>query len=223
MSRDALVECLADAVDAVRRPHPVRVAVDGPDAAGKTTLADELGEALLGRGRPVIRASVDGFHRPRADRYRQGEDSPQGYYEDSFDLPALRHALLDPLGPGGDRRYRVAVFDHRADAPVSHPPSVAPDDAVLLCDGVFLQRPELLTSWDLRIFVATAFEEVLRRALVRDASLLGSREAVERRYRVRYIPGQERYVGAVRPRELAHLVVDNDDVSRPRLTCRAQP
>ena len=51
MSRDTLVERLADAVDAVGRPHPVRVAVDGPDAARKTTPANELGEALLGATR----------------------------------------------------------------------------------------------------------------------------------------------------------------------------
>jgi uridine kinase len=220
MSRVALVERLADAIDAVRRPHPVRVAVDGSDAAGKTTLADELGAELLSRGRAVIRASVDGFHLPRAVRYRQGEESPQGYYEDSFDLPALRRALLEPLGPGGDRRYRVAVFDHRADAPVGTVAAVAPDDAVLVLDGVFLQRPELLASWDLRIFVAARFEQAFRRALSRDVPSLGSSEAVERRYRVRYVPGQQRYFAAVRPREIADLVVDNDDVERPRLTCR---
>jgi uridine kinase len=31
------------------------------DAAGKTTLADELGALLAARGRPVIRAGIDGF------------------------------------------------------------------------------------------------------------------------------------------------------------------
>ena len=45
-------------------------------------MAEEVGEALRRRGRTVIRASIDGFHRPRAERYRQGEDSPKGYYED---------------------------------------------------------------------------------------------------------------------------------------------
>jgi uridine kinase len=91
---------------------------------------------------------------------------------------------------------------------------------VLLLDGIFLQRPELLASWDLRIFVAARFERTLRRALGRDTQLLGSSEAVERRYRLRYAPGQQRYIAAVRPQEIADLVVDNDDVARPRLTCR---
>lgn len=216
-SRVALVEQLGEAIEALRRPHPVRVAIDGPDTAGKTMLADELALALRGRGHTVIRASIDGFYRPRAERYRRGEDSPEGYFEDSFDYRALRHALLDPLGPGGSREYRRAVFDFRIDAPRPDEAAVAPEDAVLLFDGVFLLRHDLFGSWDLRIFVAVGFEEVLRRALDRDVALFGSRDEVERRYRRKYIPGQRLYYAAARPTETADVVVYNDDPARPLL------
>jgi uridine kinase len=138
LSRAALVERLVAVVDAVRRPRPVRVAVDGPDAAGKTTLAEELALGLRRRGRVVVRASIDGFHRPRAARYRRGEDSSEGYYEDSFDYAALRRVLLDPLGPGGDRVYRLAIFDFRVDAARPEPEALASDNDVLIFDGVFL-------------------------------------------------------------------------------------
>ncbi len=221
MSRAALVERMAELIDAIQRSHPVRVAIDGPDAAGKTTLADELASALHVRGRTVIRASIDGFHRPRAERYRRGEDSAEGYYQDSFDHPALRRELLDPLGPGGTRRYRRAVFDFRLDAPQAVPPATAPDDAVLVFDGVFLLRPELVGCWDLTVFVSVGFDETLRRALERDVQLFGSREEVERRYRSRYIPGQRLYFAAAHPREAADLVVYNDDPARPLLAGRA--
>ena len=40
MSRNQVLDQLADIVVAIERPHPVRVAVDGVDAAGKTTLAN---------------------------------------------------------------------------------------------------------------------------------------------------------------------------------------
>ena len=39
MKRSQLLDYLADQIIEIRRPHPVRVALDGPDAAGKTTLA----------------------------------------------------------------------------------------------------------------------------------------------------------------------------------------
>ena len=96
----------------------------------------------------AIRASVDGFHHPRALRYRRGPDSPEGYYLDSFDYASLRRCLLAPLGPGGDRRYRPATFDHRTESPTEAPGQFAPADAVLLFDGVFLLRPELGGCWD---------------------------------------------------------------------------
>lgn len=79
MTRDGLVEVLARWVDAIRLSHPVRVAIDGVDAAGKTTLADELVAPLRRRGRSVVRASADDFHNPRALRYRAGRDSPEVY------------------------------------------------------------------------------------------------------------------------------------------------
>lgn len=93
---------LAEAIESVTTAHPVRVAVDGPPAAGKTTLADELALVLRDRGREVIRSSIEGFLLPRAQRYRRGEDSPEGCSHDSFDFEALHRVLLDPLGAGGN-------------------------------------------------------------------------------------------------------------------------
>src|SRR5437868_7802169 len=111
MPRQEVLQQLADIIISIKCWHPLRLAIDGIDAAGKTTLADELALLIEAQGRPVIRASIDGFHHPRCVRYRRGPDSPEGYYEDSFDYAALRTVLLDPLGPQGNGRYRRAVFD----------------------------------------------------------------------------------------------------------------
>lgn len=123
MSWADLVGALADLIASRRPGHVLRVAVDGPDAAGKTTLADELAGSPTGR-RAVIRAGIDGFHRLRDVRLRRGSLWPEGLYLDSFDYDAIRRAVLDPLSPGGDRRYRTAVFDHRTDAAVLGGPDV---------------------------------------------------------------------------------------------------
>ena len=110
-TRDELLGRLAEAVGSVTTAHPTRVAVDGPPAAGKTTLADELAVVLRAQGRDVIRASIESFLLPRSQRYRRGEYSAEGCYHDSFDYDALHRVLLDPLGPGGDRRFQQAVYD----------------------------------------------------------------------------------------------------------------
>ena len=218
--RAGLLARLAWLIDSVDIAYPLRVAIDGPDAAGKTTLADELAVVLRDGDREVIRASVDGFHRPRVERYRQGRDSPAGYYEDTFDYTALRTSLLDPFGPDGSREYRTAAFDFHADKPLVAPLARASERSILLVDGVFLLRPNLREAWDFTVFVSASFEETLRRAITRDLELFGTTGEARRRYRVRYIPGQELYFARARPDETADAVVLNDDVAAPVLFVR---
>lgn len=222
MERGALVNELSSAIGALRLDHPVRAAVDGVGAAGKTVLADEIAEALDRSGRPVIRAGVDGFHHPREVRHRLGPLSPRGYYRDSFDYTAVVSCLLWPLGPGGSLRYRTAAYDFRIDAPVDAPELSAPPDAVLLFDGIFLLRPELERHWDFRIFVDASFDVTLNRALTRDVELFGTPDAVRERYLKRYIPGEEMYLREARPREHADAVVANDDPADPGLVWRRE-
>jgi uridine kinase len=219
--RQRVVALLGDAVEAVAARSPrCRVAIDGRDAVGKTHLADELAAELQRRGRATLRAGIDAWHLPRAVRHRQGADSAEGYYRDSFDLPALRAQLLAPLGPGGDGRIRLRWFDHVAGERVESEPSRAPDAVVLVFDGVFLLRPELREGWDLSIHLVVAPEVALERAVARDASAMGGSQAARSRYLARYVPGQERYEAACRPREAADVVLDNTDLDRPRILRR---
>ncbi|WP_037603954.1 cytidylate kinase family protein [Streptacidiphilus rugosus] len=216
-TRGRLIDRLVDAIGSVTTPHPLRVAVDGPPASGKTTLADELAVVLRARGREVIRAGIDDFLFPRAQRYRRGQYSAEGCYFDAHDRAALCRVLLDPLGPGGDRRVRCAVFDRDADTPSFPPAMTAAADAVLLFDGVFLLRPELIDRWDLRIFVSVPFERTVDRAKDRGGAPAGSADAadIERSWRDRYIPSQQLYFATARPTDHADIVVHNDRLDRP--------
>lgn len=216
MSRGEMIVRLAELIEAVHVPHPRRVAIDGPDAAGKTVLADELAEVLARRGHSVIRASVDGFHRPREERYARGPDSPVGYYEDSFDNDKIIASVLAPLGPGGSRLYRTALFDFRDDLPVERPLLHASGEDVLIFDGVFLLRPEHRDHWDFSVFVSAGFDAALERARIRDLQLFGSTEEIDRRYRTRYIPGQTLYFETALPQRHADVVVVNDDPEMPQ-------
>jgi uridine kinase len=215
MKRSQLLDYLADQIIEIKRPHPIRVALDGPDAAGKTTLAQDLVAPLQGRGRSVIRASIDGFHNPASIRHARGLTSPEGYYHDSFNYEALFESLLTPLGPEGSRHYSPAAFDYRTNSAVPIETHLAEGNAILLFDGVFLLRPELAAFWDFTVFVDASFEITLARAQERDATYLGSREEVRKRYEQRYIPGQKLYFAECRPSEQAQVVIDNNDPSNP--------
>jgi uridine kinase len=200
---------LAERVLSVRTSHPVRVGVDGRTAAGKTTLANALAAELRTlTTRAVIRAELDHFMRMVEDRNAYPYDSPESYYLDAWDYPAIRRELLLPLGPGGDRRYRAALTDPSGRSPLDTPAEVAPADAILIADGVFLQRPELDAHWDLRIYVDISAAESLRRGVARDQSWMGGADEAERRFRSKYLPGEQRYHAEVDPRSRAQIVVN---------------
>jgi uridine kinase len=189
----------------------VRVAVDGVDGVGKTTFARELAAALRALGRPVVHVSADGFHQVRAVRHRRGRTSPEGFWLDSYDCPALVSDVLAPFGPGGDRRYRSAVHDVATDEVLDLPWVQAPADAVLVVDGLFLHRDELAAHWDFSIFLTAPFAVTAQRMARRD----GTHPDPDHPSMVRYVQGQRLYFAACRPWERADMVIDNSDVDRP--------
>lgn len=219
-ARRSVLLDLATRIADVSLGRPLRVAVDGRTAAGKTTLSDELAALIRDRGRPVIRTSIDGFHRPKAERYARGRYSAEGYYHDARDLSAIVALLLAPLGPGGDRRYRTASFDLESDQPIAQEPLRAPDDAILIVDGTFLQRPELRDAWDVTIFLQTAADVAERRAVGRDAAQQGGAEAARALYAQRYHGAFALYDDLCAPEEIADVVLNNDDFEQPAFFVR---
>ncbi len=176
-ARAAVLEHVAAAVLALPSRGPLRVAIDGVDGAGKTMFGDELRDRLVPSGRPVIRATVDGFHNTKPIRYRRGRGSPEGFYRDSYDYATLKRVLLDPLGPGGTGRFRRAVFDVDADVPVDAPEEQALPGSILFLDGIFLHRPELRSCWDYSIFLRVEWIRNHRCAIGRSRGSRATRRA----------------------------------------------
>jgi uridine kinase len=209
--RQRLLGVIARRIARLAPDRVVRIAIDGVDGAGKSTFADELADILRKLPRGVIRASVDGFHNPRALRYRRGRSSPEGYFADSYNYAALKKHLLDPLSPGGSRRYRTAVFDHVTDRPVSIPEREAPASSVLLFDGIFLHRPQLRPYWDASIFLQVDVAVSVARCASRDGSSPDPLATTNRRY----VEGQSLYLLACEPAKQATIIVDNNNLFRP--------
>lgn len=217
MTRAEAIGHIADRLLALAPGHPVRVAVDGITAAGKTTLAGELAVAVTERGRHALRLSMDGYHHRRAHRHRQGRDSAKGYYEDAYDFPEFARLVLVPLGPDGSRAYQQRIIDLPTDEPIDEPPILAPPDAILIVDGSFLQRPELRSQWDLVVFVHTGFDTAKDRGSHRDATAFGGVEAARQAFDNRYHAASRRYLVDVDPAATADIVIDNNDIDHPAL------
>jgi uridine kinase len=211
----SLLSRLAAAIVGLHPERIVRVAIDGVDGAGKTTLADALAPLVAGQGRPIIRASVDDFHHPRALRYARGRYSPDGFYLDSYDYDSFRTLLLDPLNPCGSGRYVAKHFDLDNDRPFDPMPQQAEPSSALIVDGIFLHRPELRSYWDLSIFLKVDFEVSLPRGAQRGPNLDATDAASPSNQR--YVGGQKRYLRECCPQQHADVVIDYNELREPKI------
>lgn len=125
LERPQLLRRVADLVPTANGEDCVRVGIDGVDGSGKTVFAGELADALQVMGRRVVRISVDDFHNVSAVRYRRGRSSPEGFWLDSFNYERLHADVLEPLGPGGSRRYRSSAHDLASDLVLNPAQTVA--------------------------------------------------------------------------------------------------
>ena len=214
---DILLKHLSEVILDYRKESPILVGIDGVDASGKTTLADNLAAFFKPSKRQIIRASIDGFHNPRAVRYKQGKESPAGYYQDSFNNQLIIEKLLKPLSDG-NLNFIERVFDYRIDKEVIIPAEKAEKDAILIMDGIFLFRPELTGYWDIKIYLDVGFDVTISRAITRAKELepltISEKEIIDI-YNRRYVPGQKLYFQEARPQEKADILIDNTDYDSP--------
>jgi uridine kinase len=194
----------------------LRVAVDGRTAAGKTTLGHELASLLADAGRVVLRASLDDFKRPWAERRDYDRVSGQGYYRNAFDLGAIRDLLLAPALPTGTGLVALCSIDPITQIDHSGTRVELPNDGVLMVDGVFALRPELDRYWDLRIWIDIDPELSVRRGTARDGTREG-RARAEALHRERYAPSERVYIAEADPIARADVIIDNTDPSNPTL------
>ncbi len=220
--RRRVLSRVAEEVLALRTAgRPLLIGIDGIDGSGKSTFADEL-TAQLAEGRaPVVRSTVDSFHHPRAVRWSRGRSSPVGFYLDSHDLGALRERLLDPIRAGRGATYRLAAFDEPSDQPVEEAPRRVSGDEILVFDGIFLCRPELVDYWDYLVFLeAKARVDLDRLGLVLADAPSGGPELVGHVLQWveridRYSSGMRYYLDHDDPKARADLVIDNNDLAHP--------
>ena len=217
MNRPAVVSALADQLLAARDGHAFwRVGVDGVDGAGKTWLADELAHEVDQRGVPAVRVMLDGFHNPAVYRQQRGRDSPEGFFRDSYDYDSFRSLVLHPLSPGGSGVYVPAIHDVTEEQPVRASPQRARPESVVIVDGIFLHRDELVSYWDYSIWLDVPFEVSTPRGAARGYGNADPSHASNRRY----IEGQRLYIAECAPADKATVIIDNRELNDPEFVRR---
>lgn len=209
-ARRDVIASLADEILHNYARGRVIVGVDGVDGSGTTAFAADLVARLNKRGHAAFQAKIDDFHAPREKRYARGLTSGPGRYHDSYDYSAFRRVLVEPFLMAGSTGFVSAFWDWRRDQPIEPKWLTAPEDAILVVNGVFLQRPELRGLFNYVIWLEVPFGDAWARLVAaeptaHDDDALARSEA-----------GIKLYLKEVKAADSANAVYDNSDPSHPR-------
>jgi uridine kinase len=163
------------------------VAIDGPGASGKSTIARAVAAAL-----PVALVHTDDFFLPRPAA--PAAPGPPGALADYYDWRRLRAEALEPL-----RARRGAAFRRFdwARGVLGDTVTVAPGDAIVL-EGVFSAAPQLSDLVHRAVFVDTGRPERLRRL---------RRQIAPEDWDDDWLAAEQAYFAGTRPPESFDLVV----------------
>lgn len=178
------------------------VAIDGGSDAGTRQFADDLAATVRILGHEAFRASIDDFQRPRRIRERNGRFSASARYEDGYDYSLLQRVLLDPFRATSGTGFVLAAFDEERDAPFQSKWTTATPDALLIIDGVFLNRAEISGFWNYSVWLETPARDEPAAEASEDARRDAAADAL--------------YVEAANPRGKAMAIIDNSDPDHPR-------
>ena len=136
------------------------VAIDGLGGAGKSTLAQLLGQQLKTLGWSVAVVKHDDFFLP----YSQRENQRKKTIGSDFDWKRLRDQVLTPIKAGRSTHYQR--YDWETDV-LAEWHTISASDVVLV-EGVYTMRCELTNFYDLKIWVECPRAIRLARGIARD-------------------------------------------------------
>ncbi len=169
--------------------RPLRVAIDGSSASGKTTLANRLGAAL---GCPVVH--MDDFFLPPELRSAERLQEPGGnvHYE------RFAREVLPGLRAG--EHFAYGVFDCSTMA-VTGQQQIPPND-IIIVEGAYSLHPALADVYDLKILLQVDPELQAKRILSRNGP---EKQAV---FLSKWIPLERQYFEGCHVLQRADLVLE---------------
>ena len=181
------MQSFLDVLDAVLQAAPVILAIDGPCAAGKTTLAQHLSE----RYQDAQVYHMDDFFLQPAMRTVERLQTPGG----NVDYERFLQEVLLPL------TQRTPFTYHKYDCQTGQLTPVHSTPARLsIVEGAYSLHPALRDYYDLKLFLDINEEVQAKRILQRNGPQMAGRFFNE------WIPLEQKYFDALAVREAADFV-----------------
>ena len=189
------------------------VGINGVDTAGKTRFSEEFNSFLISLGMQTLCVHLDDFHN-EAKKRSTGGDEIHAYIENAFNLGLLEEKILKPFHSESKLEEELTMLDLNEDTFTQRKHYQASPGTVLLIEGTLLFREPIDKYFSYRIFLDISFDEVMKRAEIRDVPRFG--HGIIEKYERKYIPIQKWYLTEKKPKERANIVIENNDFLNPK-------
>lgn len=169
------------------------LAIDGPSASGKSTLARRISKSI--KKSSIIH--VDDFYETSTQRKNQITNKTLHGIE--FDLERLKQQVFDPIAFRKSANYQIYNWtaDRLTDMRIIQPVGL------IIVEGIYSLRQDLQNYYDFKIWLEVPKELCEERVLERDRVGIGNYHNWKNDYR----PAEEQYVKLQNPGNSADLVL----------------
>lgn len=145
------------------------IAIAGPPGAGKSTMADNLADALKARGETAEVLPMDGFHMDNAILIERGLLARKGIPE-TFDVRGFLD-IIRAVRPA-DQEVLIPVFDRSREIAIASARVVSPEHRFIIVEGNYLlfsqgKWAELEGIFDYSVMLAPPIEVLEERLWAR--------------------------------------------------------
>jgi uridine kinase len=189
------------------RNQSLLVGISGIDASGKGFITAKLAEAIESRGFKVANINIDGWLNLPNIRFDKN-NLAENFYKKAIRFEEMFKKLILPLRENRSIKLTGDFAEETAAKFRKHEYFYEEIDIILL-EGIFLFKNDLVEYFDLKIWIECSFEMALQRAIARSQENLSPAETVKA-YQTIYFPAQKIHFAEDNPLEKAHLIFSND-------------
>jgi uridine kinase len=183
--------------------RPFILGIDGLGGSGKTTLALQLKNKLKASNCENVILHIDDYIVERENRYQTGNEEWYEYYYLQWDVDLIQAELFKKLH-SNISLLTLPFYDNSSNTILDKKVKVPPS-AIIIVEGVFLQRKEWRNYFDFMIFRDCTQELRFKRVLGRDV-YLGDYQARLKKYKRRYWLAEDYYLNEEKPIENADYI-----------------
>lgn len=181
------------------------IGIDGFGGSGKTTSSTKMKQHLTFEGYDTHLFHLDDFIHLKKIRYNRLEREEVCYYKLQWRYDYLIEQILEPIMSGQEIQKEIELYEKETDAYKLEQVWLQPP-AIIIIEGVFLQRTILRKYMNDVVFIDVPREERLKRVLQRD-SYIGDEMHILEKYNTRYFPAEDIYETTYHPKERADFVI----------------